>query len=357
MKLVIIANAPLSVWRGVEQFVDHVATDFVNRGMKVEVFTRTSNLNDELAWARSRTFNYRYKCLKLQSLVYNISASPLTYNLIFPKDADAYYVTFLDPVFLSFLSLVRRPVMLGLHGVTDINGRGLKILKPVLGTFRNSLIIQALNRAQERFFRRLGYKVVHIPLAVPVEKLVPALEANKDFSVWFPSMERSKGADRLIELARLSKSRLPGVRYLVTGSGNLEEEVRLASKQLGNITVMAKLSEDQLVKVYARSSLFLCLSRSESFSLAAAEAQANGLPAIATPTDGLRDIITDNSLGVLMDYDANRYLEIIGQYHELWKSSRKKYIQIKETIAAKQRTRLSWNAMLDRLESSLLNLS
>ena len=357
MRVIFVTSAPLSVWRGVEQFVDRVARDLAEHGSEVRVLACVSERQREAEWRRGKNLRYDYRFIQMPKSLYSFLPILSLGEFSALEQADLYYVTFIDPIFLLFLSTRRKPIVLGLHGVTNLQGQGMRILEPALGLLKSRLTIHALNHNQRQLFDGLGYKVWHLPSAVPDELLVQRLGANASFQVWFASMERFKGADRLIELATLSSRHLSEIKFVVTGAGRMEQDLRNAAAELGNITIKRGLTQEELVDVFSSSNLFLSLSRSESFSRAAAEAQVNGLPAVATPTDGLCDILTDDSFGLLMDYEGIRYLDAIRAYYSIWMTDSLAYLNLKKEIARRQRARFSWETMLRKFEATLRNLS
>jgi glycosyltransferase involved in cell wall biosynthesis len=272
--------------------------------------------------------------------------------LLIANSADIIYVSFIDPVFVSLFSMGRKRLIIGLHGLTDLNGKGTKILRIFLPLWKKSIIVHALNSSQHQYFSKIGIDTICIPSAVPDDLFVKDIVVNEVFRIWFPSMEWFKGADRLLELANLFKKRLPEVRFVVTGSGQMEETIRKANRSLGNIDIKANLPQENLPALYQSCSLFLCLSRSESFSRAAAEGQVNGLPVVSTPTDGTRDILSSEELGVVQEFDAEKFYRLILNYYKLWLNNKEKFLALKLEIARRQRARLGWKVMVNKLEAS-----
>lgn len=356
MKLVFIVGAPLSIWRGVEQFIDCLALEMTQRGHHVIVVAPVVDCDKEDAWRRTRKISYIYRLVRLPRFMYFSSGFPIIRDILLDTNqADAIYVSFVDPLFLSAFSLRKKSVVVGLHGLTELKSTGIKFIKPFVRTWKRSIIVHALNHAQCSFFSNQGLRVVFVPSAVPKKLFVDQIEANANFEIWFPSMEWFKGTDRMLELASSFAKRYADIKFVVTGSGKMYGAVRAASRTLGNIDVKPKLSEEELLQVYRSSNLFLCLSRSESFSRAAAEAQVNGLPVISTPTDGTRDLLFSDELGLLMDYDKEKFSSAILSYYNLWKRDKSKYLNLKKTIALRQRPRLSWDLMANAIESCFIN--
>lgn len=80
---------------------------------------------------------------------------------------------------------------------------------------------------------------------------------------------------------------------------NLDEIIE--NKKIQNVTIQPATND--VVKYYADSSIYVCTSRCEGFSLAIAEAQSLGLPVVSFDCPvGPREIITHNEDGLLVDY-------------------------------------------------------
>jgi D-inositol-3-phosphate glycosyltransferase len=102
------------------------------------------------------------------------------------------------------------------------------------------------------------------------------------------------------------------------GIGDLEALARLA-RELGigeRVRFFAPRPHDDLPWVYSAADVFLMPSRSESFGLAALEAQACGVPVVAAGVGGLRYVVADRRSGFLVEgHDparhARRLLEIL----------------------------------------------
>lgn len=87
------------------------------------------------------------------------------------------------------------------------------------------------------------------------------------------------------------------------GDGELVMLKRLAT-DLGiadRVTFQGPESHDSLPSYYRAADLLLMPSRSESFGLVAAEAQACGLPVVASSVGGLPYVVADGESGVLID--------------------------------------------------------
>jgi D-inositol-3-phosphate glycosyltransferase len=87
------------------------------------------------------------------------------------------------------------------------------------------------------------------------------------------------------------------------GAREMEKLQRMAkSLDLGHaVTFADPVPHRQLADVYRAADLVLVPSRSESFGLVAAEAQASGVPVIAAAVGGLKTVAAKGSGGILVD--------------------------------------------------------
>jgi glycogen(starch) synthase len=88
--------------------------------------------------------------------------------------------------------------------------------------------------------------------------------------------------------------RVGGVRFLVTGSGTAEAELKAQAERLGLMehgTFLGWTGDDTLHSLYRIADLCLVPSLYEPFGLVALEAMASGCPTIVADTGGLREVV------------------------------------------------------------------
>ncbi|NNC76082.1 MAG: glycosyltransferase, partial [Acidimicrobiia bacterium] len=102
---------------------------------------------------------------------------------------------------------------------------------------------------------------------------------------------------------------------------------------------------EQLADFYRAADLLVLPSRSESFGLVAAEAQACGLPVVAADVGGLPHVVADGESGILVSgWDPATWARDIG--HLLADEDRRALLA-KGAVGWSQR--FSWPATADRL--------
>jgi glycosyltransferase involved in cell wall biosynthesis len=96
------------------------------------------------------------------------------------------------------------------------------------------------------------------------------------------TLDHNKGIDRFLKLV----AEFPEQQFALVGEGKLKPLVLNATAKHKNLTYFGKVEPEKLVTIINLSKFLLSLSRNESFGLTIAEAQACGVPAITTETDG-----------------------------------------------------------------------
>lgn len=119
-----------------------------------------------------------------------------------------------------------------------------------------------------------------------------------------------KGLDVAVEALAAVRSRVPGAGMLVVGGPSGpegEEEHRLTRRLAARLGLEEAVSwrgpqpHRRMPLFYRAADALVVPSRSESFGLVAAEAQACGLPVVAAGVGGLRYVVADGVSGVLVD--------------------------------------------------------
>lgn len=120
------------------------------------------------------------------------------------------------------------------------------------------------------------------------------------------SKERYKGYDKVLEAMVSIKDKFPGLRYLLAGSYDEEEEryLRQLIEELGlkqYVTITGYLPEEELAPHFELADIYVMPSRKEGFGIVFIEAMYYGLPVIAGNIDGSVDALLDGKLGLLVN--------------------------------------------------------
>ncbi len=163
----------------------------------------------------------------------------------------------------------------------------------------------------ERFHRRKtglrgdDYCVIHNGIDVDAFETDPSRRVDArarmgigegDFVVVFVGrLDRQKGLTTLLQAARLLSNR-HGMRFLIAGQGPLRQyaEDFIRDNRLGNVRLLGYVSP--IASLYAAADAFAMPSMWEGFGLSAGEAQASGVPVVASRVAGLEEVVGDAGL-------------------------------------------------------------
>jgi glycosyltransferase involved in cell wall biosynthesis len=106
-----------------------------------------------------------------------------------------------------------------------------------------------------------------------------------------------------VEMAGRLVARGKDVTCLIVGDGELRADLEARAQKLDLRERLRFLGwRGDLDTIYGATDVFVLTSRNEGTPVALIEAMAAGLPAVSTDVGGVRDVITDNGLGVLVPF-------------------------------------------------------
>lgn len=152
-----------------------------------------------------------------------------------------------------------------------------------------------------------------------------------------------KNPQRLLRLCARLKESKPDLKVAIVGTGELEDELK-ALRQEQNLegTVHFLGFQPNPIKMVAGSKAMILTSRWEGTPMCALEAMALGTPVVSTPSDGMKDLLTDGVSGYLTESDeqmAKDLLKIFAQPEHrqlLAENARKKFDSLNDGEAYKQ---------------------
>jgi glycosyltransferase involved in cell wall biosynthesis len=131
-------------------------------------------------------------------------------------------------------------------------------------------------------------QIFDVPIDVPLVGSVGRLHPQKDF------------ATLLAAIAQVRK-RIPTVRLLLVGDGELRDELESQSRSLGLSEIVTFAgSRTDVPEILAAVDVFTLSSLWEGMSNAALEAMAAGLPVVATAVGGTPEVVVDEVTGLLV---------------------------------------------------------
>ncbi len=118
--------------------------------------------------------------------------------------------------------------------------------------------------------------------------------------------ERYKGYEVVLEAMALLKEKNPEIRYMIAGSYDEDEKLRLDEmiRSLGlegMVVIPGFLPEEEIPQHFKMADLYVMPSRKEGFGIVFIEAMYYGLPVIAGNEDGSSDALLNGELGKLVN--------------------------------------------------------
>ena len=157
-----------------------------------------------------------------------------------------------------------------------------------------------------------------------------------------------KNPQRLLRLCARLKESKPDLKVAIVGTGELEEELKALSQELNlEDTVHFLGFQPNPIKMVAGSKAIILTSRWEGTPMCALEAMALGTPVVSTPSDGMKDLLTDGVSGYLTESDEQMAVDLLKIFTQpehrqlLAENARKKFDSLNDGEAYK---RAVWTA-------------
>jgi glycosyltransferase involved in cell wall biosynthesis len=325
MKIHII-NTFYPPWRGgAETYTKSLAENLAKLGHDVKVTVA----NQPLASGEYLQNGVSVTRLKSAGMFYGVPITPCMLNRLLSVEADVIHVNFPNPYNAALGALASRikglPAVLTWHNdlppVTRIAGALVRIHDDLAITFylnEYDAIVTTSNFYAEgsKILKRFKDKTRLIPNGVDCEKFnptVPGEDLNKRLNLGCSKValfvgaltkwHRYKGLDDLLRAFKLLNR--DDFRLLVVGGGDLKPKYETLAGDLGlqgKVLFVGEVPDNLLPNYYAASDVLILPSkdRSEGFGLTILEANASGIPAIASNTGGIPGILVDGRNGMLV---------------------------------------------------------
>jgi glycosyltransferase involved in cell wall biosynthesis len=178
-----------------------------------------------------------------------------------------------------------------------------------------------------------------IPLGIDIERFVaaePALVADRPIVGTVGRLAEQKDHETFLAAAKL----VPEAQFVVVGDGELRS--RLEAQAGENVRLTGH--RDDVPELLASFTLYAQPSRYEGLCVAVLEAQAAGVPVIATPVGGMRDTVVHEETGLVVPSGDPRSLA--AAVERLLEDNRLA-TRLAEEAARRVRTRYTEQRMID----------
>lgn len=165
------------------------------------------------------------------------------------------------------------------------------------------------------FLKRYKDKIVIIPNGINIEEVTTTLTQEesrnklgllKDTKIilFLGSLVPYKGPDILLKAFKIIKNKVPGVKLIFAGRGQMLDVLSDQTKKfdLENDVIFPGFVEEDEKALYYKASDIFCLpstTMAESFGIVNLEAMASGIPIVGSNLGGIPDIVKDGENGLL----------------------------------------------------------
>ncbi|MBU1034395.1 glycosyltransferase family 4 protein [Patescibacteria group bacterium] len=230
------------------------------------------------------------------------------------------------------------------------------------------LLAASLDYARHASYASYCEKIMEVPFGVNEHKFSPLSDAHgktafaerlkkklgfdprQKLILFVGGMDKAHAFKGVLVLLQ-ALAMVEGADLLLVGEGNLRRQYERYAKSLGlggRCSFAGKLNEEELVQAYRASDVLAVpsLTEAEAFGLVALEAQACGLPVVASRLPGVRGVVLDGSTGLLVkpaDYkglaDALNLVLVDEGLHARLKAAAREHIL----------SQFTWQAHMDKL--------
>ncbi len=263
--------------------------------------------------------------------------------------------------------LTGKRVVITIHGsdVFALNNRWLRRIKRFALKRADAVVVNssATLAASRNLYDRPDYVV--IPMGVDMHHFKPVPPSIKlrrrfdlgDFTVLFVGrLTEQKGVSYLIDALRQLKQQRIEFKALIVGDGPSRASLEAQTKANGltkQVSFVGWVSHSKLVNFYSVADVFVGPSTTaggkwqEALGLVFAEAQACGVPVIATDTGGIADVIKHNITGLLIPERSAVAISRQLQYLYNNPAIRK---QLARNARDSMQSDFSWESVVDRYD-------
>lgn len=116
-------------------------------------------------------------------------------------------------------------------------------------------------------------------------------------------LDYHKGIEYLVKSFSKIVNDIPDAKLLIVGEGPLKNHILSLVHKLNlrkSVTLVGRVDEEDIPKVYAASNLVVLPSLMEGFGIVLLEAMASGKPCVATRVGGVEDAVINGETGLLV---------------------------------------------------------
>lgn len=186
------------------------------------------------------------------------------------------------------------------------------VVMPIL--YRRTKFITISNSSRNEMvkcgFKDSNIKIIYPGVDLEKYKSNGNIEKPAFFNiVYLGRLKKYKGVDILIKAMKLVIKEVTGARLIIVGRGDREKELKGLTKTLcleDKVEFYGFVSESKKIEILHMADVAVCPSFKEGWGITAIEANACGVPVIASDVSGLRDSVLDGKTGFLTPYGNSK---------------------------------------------------
>ncbi len=297
---------------GITSYLLTLSKGMTERGVRVHIASSGGDLEDDFSALGVRLLNLNIRTKsELDPRIYCVL--PLLKQYIHRQEIDIIHAqTRITQVMGSCLSkMTKRPFVSTCHGF--FKPRFSRKMFPCWGNAAVA-ISTAVQKHLRDDFKIAGERVRLIPSGIDIQMYAPADEDQKrqlrhkydlgEAPVLgiIARLSDVKGQDVLIDAMTKIREQVPDVKLIMAGEGKMEPALRGMVKRLGlEQTVFFYPLTYKVSEILPVLDIFVMPSRQEGLGLSIMEAQASGVPVVASRVGGIPSLIESGKTGFLVE--------------------------------------------------------
>ena len=315
MKVLMLPPAFYPVRGGAETVVRNLSLALNKIGIETDIMTFNMDRKYSPRWKGKTERIDGLTVYKVPAISWMRTPSPrinMKVNLIpgrftnIMRNYDIIHFHEVDFSFPLFSFLVRRPKILHLHGISIDYFRRYHLSRIIFKHVADYYI--AITRQMEKDLAELGItknRIIYLPNSIDVKSFYPDGEKEDNLLLYLGRIVPVKGLHVLLASLRYVKQ---PTRLAIAGpigdfkyhKGVTEQIERENKRGLHNITYLGAVTQQELMKLYRSSSVFVLPSSWEAFPMAILEALSCETPVITTPVGANSEIVLNHKNGILV---------------------------------------------------------
>jgi len=195
------------------------------------------------------------------------------------------------------------------RGLESFSARGTDRLVAVGPQVRDDLLAAKIGRADQYVIIPPGLQLATIPQGFEARKSL-GISHGATVVSFIGRLTGIKRVDRFAEAVAIVAKTNPEIRFLVAGSGDQETALADQIKQKSlPVTLLGWRSD--IETILSASDLLVLTSDNEGTPLSLIQAALVGIPVVATNVGSVKDVVLDDTTGILCSKDPSEIAEAI----------------------------------------------